>query len=376
METDDMTRRGIARILIGIILLSTVSSCGREPIRLGLIASFSGPFPESGVRARRGVLLAVEAVNADGGVNGRQVVLLVKDDAGSPETARKSAHELADARVQAIIGPFFSFLLEDTLEVCEKERILLFSPTIISSRFEYKDDMFFRLYHSAVENGGSYAGRIVSARGFTRVAMISDSSNTIYASEWKLGFMDRFSALGGRLTNALDFNPEIETAMKPTAQRALEPAPDAVVLVMNGLNGALMAQQLRKLNPSIPLFASEWSSTSPELYTLGGSAINGMEVRLIFDEHCGKREYIDFKKSFFDRFAEEPELDGLLAYETARIILQGIRKRQKDEALKEAILEGSPYEGLQWEITMDAFGDGRHATFFSRILSGRFAAAP
>ena len=95
-----------ALILLGTLLLA---ACGEpEPVRIGFLGGLSDRNTDVGDAGRNGVILAVEQWNREGGIQGRLIELIARDDAQNAATAEKSARELAAAKVEAVIGPFTS----------------------------------------------------------------------------------------------------------------------------------------------------------------------------------------------------------------------------------------------------------------------------
>src|SRR5690349_24815543 len=75
---------------------SFCASASEAPLRLGMSAPASGPSQELGIEMRKGILLAFDAQNDDGGVRGRKLVLEFRDDSYVPELAEAEARELLD----------------------------------------------------------------------------------------------------------------------------------------------------------------------------------------------------------------------------------------------------------------------------------------
>src|SRR5512139_4244843 len=85
----------IGTLLLVLVLLS---GCGpREPLRIGFIGGLSGRVADLGEAGRNGVQIAIEEINRAGGVKGRQIELLVRDDAQTPEKAIAAVNELIAA---------------------------------------------------------------------------------------------------------------------------------------------------------------------------------------------------------------------------------------------------------------------------------------
>ncbi|MDP3451190.1 MAG: ABC transporter substrate-binding protein, partial [Anaerolineaceae bacterium] len=78
----------------------------KPPIRIGLAAQLTGKQADLGIQLRNGVQLAVDEINASGGINGRNLELSVEDDLGTPQGAKDAQNKLIDKGVVAIIGHF------------------------------------------------------------------------------------------------------------------------------------------------------------------------------------------------------------------------------------------------------------------------------
>lgn len=94
--------------IIGLSIAVLLGCEPPEPIRIGFVGGTSGRVADLGIAGRDAVLLAVELRNQSGGVAGRKVKLLIKDDQQSPEVARRAVRDLIEQGVVAIVGPMTS----------------------------------------------------------------------------------------------------------------------------------------------------------------------------------------------------------------------------------------------------------------------------
>ena len=100
---------GWSRAAMGFILILVFFSCKpSEPIRIGFLGGTSGRVADLGIAGRDGVQLAVEICNRSGGVSGRKVQLIIKNDEQTPEVAERGVRELIAEGVLAIVGPMTS----------------------------------------------------------------------------------------------------------------------------------------------------------------------------------------------------------------------------------------------------------------------------
>jgi branched-chain amino acid transport system substrate-binding protein len=242
------------------------------PIRVGFVSGLTGRHYGLGLSSRNGVTLAVEELNAAGGIGGRPLDLLVRDDEQDPAAARRAVEELVEAGVVAIIGHATSAMAEATLPIVDARRVLMISPTVSASAFERRDDWLVLLYPSTTVSGRVTARHLLS-RGVRRVTAILDLSNEPYVRSWHDAFKAALEAGGGAVPRVITFTSGRVESYAALVEGAVPPGTDGVVLLANALDSATLAQQLRKRGP-VQIVGSEWAFTN-DVVVHGGSAVEG-----------------------------------------------------------------------------------------------------
>ncbi|MCK7499157.1 MAG: ABC transporter substrate-binding protein [Comamonadaceae bacterium] len=136
-----MTR--VSLMLAASLVLAACSPT--ESLRLGFLGGLSGRSYDLAEAARNGVLLAIEQRNLAGGIDGRAIELVVRDDGEKPGGAAQGAAELVASGVVAIIGPITSSMVEAALPVIEKAKVVMVTPTATAMQLVGKDDHLFRI---------------------------------------------------------------------------------------------------------------------------------------------------------------------------------------------------------------------------------------
>ena len=102
----------IQQMLAGVVLVAalplTAVAQGKEPVKIGLVTSKSGPFATMGADVLNGIRFAVEEANAKGGVDGRKIEVAEADDESNPDAGRRAAEKLARDGHNLLIGPITS----------------------------------------------------------------------------------------------------------------------------------------------------------------------------------------------------------------------------------------------------------------------------
>lgn len=359
-------------LLCAGVLAALLAACRQEqpPLRIGYVGGLTGRVAGLGVAGRDGVILAVEECNRAGGIGGRRVEVISRDDQQSTEAVATVVRELINADVTAIVGPMTSAMAEVALPLANESRVPLISPTVTANRFSGQDDFFFRMTVPLSVNSGKLAEYLVRHRIGTIAAAV-ETTNAAYTEDWLESFRRQFEAVGGRVVRVERFRSGAEGGFMPLVQRLLEPGPGALLLLSGAMDSALIAQQARKLESRVPLFASEWANTS-DVINFGGKAVEEMRSYVTYNPDSRAERHLAFLAAFEKRFGYKPSFAGVLGYESAGYLLSALQHNPRREGLKQALLDVGSFPGLQGEIRFDRFGDAHRETYLAVIRQGRF----
>lgn len=361
----------ISRYVLGALLCGALVGCGPEaPMRVGFIGGLSKQAADVGQEGYNGVLLAVEQVNRAGGINGRKVELMVRDDAQTRDVAIKAAEELGEAKVEAVIGPFSSAMAAAVVPVLARTNTLLVSPTITSLDFYGKDDNLVRINRTTRDNAEDYA-RVLWNRGQRRIAVAYDVRNRSFTESWLGEFRKAFTREGGTLAAEVAYESQSDTHYPAVVTKMLKSKPDGMFFIVGGVDVARLAKESRRQAPTLPIGASEWGA-SEQLIELGGRVIDGLLIVQNFDRNDESPRFREFREAYFKRFQKNPGYSSVLAYDAATVLFDALSRRAKGESAKAAVLKYGPYDGLQQQIVFDANGDTNRKVVFTEIRDGRY----
>lgn len=355
-------------IMIGAISLTfCLSACTPpEPVKIGLIAGLSDRGSDFGESVRNSVILAVEQQNKAGGINGRKIELIVRDDGQDKVTAQKSAQELIDLHPDIIIGPVTSSMATVIVPMINQANIVTISPTVASTNFYGIDDLFFRV-NCTTEEAAIQHAKVVYARGARHVGLAFDASNLPFSGTWVAAFSKEFKQLGGSTSGTAGFESAASTQFSDVISKLLLTQPDAMIFVASTLDTTRLAQQARRLAPKLPLSSSEWAASGEALREMGGTAVENMLITHAFNRNDQGAAYQNFRASFKERFQREFGSFSLLAYDVTNVVFSVMKQRSENENLKTALLKYGPYQGVQQEIKFDKTGDATRKIYFSEI---------
>lgn len=363
------------RVLPGIALAALLAACSPPPpLQIGFIGGLTDRNSDNGQSGLKGVTLAIEQFNRDGGLGGRMVELVARDDAQNRETAAQSAQALVDARVDAVIGPFTSGMAEVIVPITGKAGIFQVSPTITSMAFYGKDDNLFRINRTTRDNARDYA-KVMLERGQKRIAVAYDVRNRNFTESWLREFEEAVASRGAAVVGRVPYESAPDVDFARVVRDMLQPQPDSLFFISGALDVARLAQQARRQAPRLPIGASEWASTE-QLIELGGDVVEGLLIVQNYDRDDESARFKAFSEAYFKRFQVNPGYSSVSAYDAATVVLQALKARSKGETLKTAALRSGPYTGLQQEMVFDANGDTTRKVFFTEIRGGRYVKLP
>ena len=341
-----------------------------EPVKIGFIGGLTDRNSDNGQAALNGVILAVEQFNRNGGLNGRMVELMAKDDAQNPATAEQSARELVQARVEAVIGPLTSGMAQVIVPITGRAGIFQISPTITSMDFHGKNDHLFRINRTTRDYASDYA-KVMRSLGQRHTAVAYDTRNLNFTASWLAEFRRVVEARGYKLAAEIPYASGDEADLAGVVRQMLAGKPDSMIFISGALDVARLAQQARKQAPQLPITAVEWAATE-QLSALGGEVVENLLIVQNYDRDDNSHHYLEFADAFYRRFQRHPGYSTVASYDAATVLLTALKARQAGEPLKQAVLRNQPYQGLQQTIAFDANGDTERKVFFTQIRSGRY----
>lgn len=361
-------------LLLASLLLSACEPSAEqpiEPIRLGVIVDTSGPTSSLGIAGRNGMQLAVEQTNAAGGIHGRPIELLQRDDGFNPQQATQAATELIDAKVDAVFGPMTSLIAEQLAPQFTAAGVLLMGGTPLSPLLAGRDDQFFRILSHTSPDAQGIAQHLKHQLGIGQVTVLIEESNHTFTRPWLADFQRYFAAEGGSVSQTIAFTRNAQTDFATLAQQALANKPRAVILISNALDTAMLATQLRQKDPHLVLATPAWAAADA-LLEMGGRAVEGMITGQAYDLSDQSPAFLAFKQAYQQRFGQSIDTAAVTAYNATQVLLNALRERQPQESLKQTLLRIRHFASLQQPIDLDEFGDSASRFYLMVVRQGRF----
>lgn len=274
--------------------LATAGAFAQETIKIGVIGPFTGGSSSMGVSMRDGVRLAAKEVNAAGGVLGKKIELIERDDEAKNERGVQIAQELVNkTKVVAVVGYINTGVALASQRFFQEAKIPVMNNvatgTLITKQFEKEPENYvFR--NSAADNiqAPMIVEEAITRRGFKKVAILADS--TAYGD---LGRKDLTAALAAKgITPVADEKFNIKDVdMTPQLLKAKEAGAEVILTYAIGPELAQIANGMAKLGWKKPMIGS-WTLSMANFIDTAGKNGDGatMPQTFIQDGSTEKRK--------------------------------------------------------------------------------------
>lgn len=339
-------------------------------IKIGIVGTMTGANSDLSISGRRGVEIAVEEINQKGGIDGRKVELVVKDDKNDPEVALQKDQEFVAEGIQLIIGHYTSGMMVPSMDYINSQEILMVGPTISNDNFSGKDDNFIRLIASTKEQAMVLTD-MAQKLNHNRVTILYDERNKGFTDQLVLNYQYLLKKKMGEEANVLSFNPQKSETLDQALKEIEAEAPKGLFVIASAEDCAKVAGKIKTILPKLQLYAPLWANTS-ELVRKGGTAVEGMMVVDGINRGVESDKFIEFRQVFNNRYGEEPTFASIYSYETMMALGKAIKeaKSQQPVEVKRKLIEISVFEGVQNRYSIDAYGDNTRQYQISKIQQG------
>lgn len=336
-----------------------------KPIRIGVIEPLSGGAASIGEPGKNGFSLAIEEINAAGGIAGRKVEVVYEDSKCSGKDALTAAQKLISADgVQYLVGALCSSEVLAALPLTEGKPMVFFgqgsSPEITG-----KGKYFFRTWPSDALVGKSLADFIVPK--YKRIAVITEKTD--YSLALEKTFIADAKALGGNIVADETFAGDTKDFRSYLSKIRLA-NPDVVFInPQTGQNASAIAKQARDLGIDAQFVVSYFTGDE---FVKSGSFVNGT---IIVDNPA-----LDMARPIVAQYVEKYKAKfgsmnypfvGAQMYDYLHLLKTAIEKAGDDpEKVRTYLKSMKGYEGLIGNFSFDQNGDVKGIGFSFKKIEG------
>lgn len=349
------------------------AALAQDTIKIGEIASLTGKEASLGQSSHNGTLLAVEHLNAAGGILGKKIELIAEDtQSKSGESGTAVRKLISRDKVVAILGEVASSRSLEAAPVCQSNKVPMISPASTNPAVTAVGDYIFRTCFIDPFQGpvmAKFAKDTLKAR---RIALMVSTSSA-YSVGLAKYFKEAFTAAGGEVIAEQKYTEgEKDFKAQLTAIKAL--APDAVFNPGYYNEGALIVRQARDLGLTVPVFgADSWEAEA--LIQLGGKAIEGAYLCSHYSPDDPSSRVRDFVAAYKKRFGDKsPDSNASLGYDSVLVLADAIKRAGTTDRAKirDAIAATRNFPAVTGTITINEKRDASKNAVIVQVREGRF----
>lgn len=343
-----------AALALTVVLAACGGGASEDEIVIGEFGSLTGTTATFGISTRNGIDMAIDEVNARGGVLGKRVRVIVEDDQGRPEEAQTVVTKLVTSdRVVAVLGEVASSRTLAAAPVAQQYGVPLITPSSTNPAVTEVGDYIFRVCFIDPFQGLVMAKFARESLGLTRVAILRDIRND-YSVGLANVFAENLRTMGGTISSDQSYSEgDTDFSAQLTAIRASNP--EAIFIPGYYTEVGLIARQARALGLNVPLLGGDgWDS--PALVEIGGAALNGSYFSNHYSQDDPSPAIQSFVAAYEQRFGSKPDALAGLGYDAAMLLFDAMERAGTTEgaALRDAIAATTNFTGITGQITLDA----------------------
>jgi branched-chain amino acid transport system substrate-binding protein len=358
---------------LAAVLALAGPALAQDTIKIGEYASLTGKEAAFGQSSHKGTQMAIDELNAAGGVLGRQLELITEDDQSKQgESATIVKKLISRDRVAGILGEVASMRSLEAAPICQAYKTPMISPSSTNPKVTLIGSYIFRVCFIDPFQGTVMAKFAKDTLKLHRVGLLTSVSSA-YSVGLAKYFKERFLADGGEIPIEQKFTEgSKDFAAQLTAIKAA--GVDGVFVPGYYTEAALIARQARELDMTMPLFGGDgWEA--PELIEIGGAAVEGC----YYSTHYSPEVDTPAVKGFVARFGAKygnavPDAMAALGYDSAEVLVDAIKRAGSTAgpAVRDALAATKDYPGVTGSTTMDKDRNATKAAVIIEVKDGKF----
>ena len=350
-----------------------------DVILLGEVGSLTGSEATFGISTQRGIQMAIDEVNAQGGVKladgtQKKIDVRVYDDQGKPEEAANAVTRLiTQDKVKVILGEVASSNSLAMAPKAQANQVPMITPSSTNPKVTEVGDYIFRVCFIDPFQGKVMAKFAHENIKVKNVAVLKDNK-----SDYSLGlaavFTKEWLAMGNTIVGEEAYSKG-DTDFRGQLTSIKGKKPDAIYVPGYYTDVGVIARQARELGIKAPLMGGDgWESE--KLFELGGSAIEGSYFSNHYSSEDPSPRVQDFIKNYKAKYSGTmPDSLGALGYDAAMVAIAAIG-RAKDltgPSIREEIAKTKDHPGVAGNITLDASRNATKPAVVLQVKDGKTA---
>lgn len=362
-------RRKVSMVVLMLFVLSIVAGCSQggdngsaqqgDTIKVGINTELSGAVASYGTNAANGALLAIEEINAAGGVLGKQLEPLQRDCKSVADEAMSVSAALVGEGIVAQIGPLTSGNVAGSTPVMMENQIPLLAPaaTAVNVTVDEKTnkvrDFIFRVCYLDSDQGRRMANFALEDLG-VKTAAIYGSTSDDYATGLAKYFKEEFTSKGGTIVAEEGF-VNGDKDFRATLTKIKNANPEFIYVPGYYTEVAVLIKQAREMGITCPIGGGDgWDS--PDMVSVAGAeALNNTFFTNHYSVEDPDPAIQKFVEAYKAKYNKLPDSFAALGYDAARLLADAIERAGEADPIKikEALEATKDFPGITGSMSID-----------------------
>lgn len=344
---------------IGILLLSALAFSGcntpSNEIKIGVMGPYTGGSAPMGVSMRNGVLMAINEINSAGGLLGKKIVMIDRDDEAKNERGGQLMQEFLEKEgVVAVLGPINTGVANASTRYPNEKKVPMIINVSAGAKVnelaaEFPENYVFRNAANDDIQSGMIVNEAIKNRGFKKPALLCDDTN--YGQNGREKMEKTLAAIGVKPVSTGKFKIK-DTDMTAQLQEAKAAGADVLLVWGIGPELAAVSNSMERIGWKVDMIGS-WTLSMSNYINNAGKNGNGTAMPQTFIESApttakGKQ----FVTNYHTLYKENPIASAVSAaqgYDSMYLLKNAIEQAQSLEGrkIKEALENlKAPFEGV------------------------------
>lgn len=355
----------LTALVLGTVLAGLAAGCGggekkADTIKVGANLEMTGGSASYGISSKNAIELAFKEINEKGGINGKQLELVVADNKSEAAEATNAMQKLVSQdNVVAVIGPNLSSSVIAASAINNSAKVLDIAPmatnpyvTVDQASGKTKDFNYRTCFIDPFQ-GTVMAKFAMAELGVGNAAVLIDNSSD-YAKGLAQFFKENFVKEGGAVT-AEESYLQKDTDFKATLTKIKATNPDFLYVPGYYQEVGLIVKQARELGMNMPIAGGDgWDSAKmPEI--AGAAALNNTYFSSLYSPEDSSDINKNFVAAYEKAYGQKPDVFAALSYDSALLVAEAIKNAGSTEPAKisEAMAKINGFSGVSGSVTFD-----------------------
>lgn len=329
-------------LAVALFALGSLGGCAKREaeIKIGEYGSLTGTTATFGISSKNGIELFVDNWNAQGGIGGKKIHVIVEDDQSRPEEAATAVNKLiAQDGVVAVLGEVASSRSLAAAPICQNAGVPMISPSSTNPRVTEIGDYIFRVCYIDPFQGEVIAKFAKNTLHFSKAAVFRDNKND-YSVGLANYFSDAFRKLGGTIVADESYS-EGDQDFKAQLTVIKAKRPEFIFIPGYYTEVGLIARQARELGLNVPMLGGDgW--VSDRLLEIAQDALNGSYLVNHYWEKDPNPLVQSFVQNYRKRYSATPDGLAALAYDAAGVLANAMQQLLREDPKGFESLSGPP----------------------------------